>query len=80
MSLSDLVRLVLAQQFGLVGFLVGLQVLSVLSDDGPGPHVTDASDVDLHDAVEGIPPPGGENKYTSKTIKKRFSRKVKTLT
>lgn len=77
MSLSVLVRLVLAQQFGLVGFLVGLQVLSVLSDDGPGPHVTDASDMDLHDAVEGIPPPGGEHKYTSKPSKRDFHARSK---
>lgn len=60
------VRLVLAQQFGLVGSLVGLQVLSVLSDVGPRPHVSEASDVDLQDAVEGVPPPGRgtENKST----------------
>lgn len=68
MSLNVLAWLVLAQQFGLVGALVGFQVLSVLSDAGPGPHVSRASDVDLQDAVEAVPPPGAgtENKHTSK--------------
>lgn len=72
MSLDVLVRLVLAQQLGLVGGLVGLQVLSVLSDVGPGPHVTDASHLDLHDAVEGVPPPSRENKHTPKPSNRHF--------
>lgn len=79
LSLSVQVWLVLAQQFSLVGFLVGLQVLSVMPDVGPGPHATDTSDANLHDAVKGIPPPGGESKCTTKPSK-RFSHKVKTLT
>lgn len=29
----------------------------MLLDAGPGPHVTAASNVDLHDAVKGVPPP-----------------------
>lgn len=57
-SLSVLVWFVLTQQLGFVGSPVGLQVFSVLSDVGPGPHVIDASNVDLQDAVEGISPPG----------------------
>lgn len=61
MSLDLQVGLALAQQLGLVGRLVGLQVLSVLSDVGPGPHVAEASDVDLQDAVEGVPPPEDTN-------------------
>ena len=66
MSLCVLVWFVLTQQFGLVGGPVCLQVLSVLSDVRPGPHVTEASDVDLHDAVEGVLPPGKDtqNIYT----------------
>lgn len=52
--LADFVR---ADQLGSVHCLVGLQVLSVLSDVGPGPHATDASDVDVHDRVESIMPP-----------------------
>lgn len=76
-SLCVLVRLVLAQQLGLVGRLVGLQVLSVLSNVGPGPHAPEASDVDLQDAVDGIPPPGrgAENKHTPKMseVKNRFT-------
>lgn len=59
-----LVRLV-AGQFGLVGLLVCLQILSMLSDVGPGPHATDALDVDLHDAVERVLPPAGR-KHTLK--------------
>lgn len=52
-----LLVLLVAGQFGLVGFLVSLQVLPMLSDVGPGPHVADAFDVDLHDAVERVLPP-----------------------
>lgn len=48
---------VLIQQSGLVGRLVGLQVLTVLLDDGPGPHLIAAPDVNFQDAVEAVPPP-----------------------
>lgn len=44
----------------------------MLSDVGPGPHVTDTSDLDLHDAVEGVPPPGRENKHTPKQSNRDF--------
>lgn len=59
----EIVLLVLlaACKFGLVGLLVGPQVLSVPSDVGPGPHAADAFDVDLHDAVEGVLPPARGN-------------------
>lgn len=46
-----------ADKLGLVCGPVGLQIVSVLSDVGPGPHATDASDVDIHDSIEGIMPP-----------------------
>lgn len=55
--LCVLVHFARADQFGLIGGPVGLQVLSVLSDVGPGPHAADASDVDIHDPVEGVTPP-----------------------
>lgn len=56
----NLLVLLVAGQFGLVGLLVGLQVLSMLPDVGPGPHAADTLDVDLHDAVERVLPPVGE--------------------
>lgn len=56
-----LLVLLVAGQFGLVGLLVGLQVLPMLSDVGPRPHAADTLDVDLHDAVERVLPPAGGN-------------------
>lgn len=61
--LCVLVHFAGADKFGLVCCLVGFKVLSMLSDVGPGPHATDASDVDIHDTIEGIMPPF-KNKYT----------------
>lgn len=55
----------LADQLGLVDGPVGLQVLSVLSDVGPGPHAADASDVDGHDTIECIMPPCKQTKTLS---------------
>lgn len=62
-------RLALTQQFGLVGSLVGLQVLPMQSDVGPGPHVAAASDVDLKDTVEAIPPPDRSTQIKPRTVK-----------
>ena len=66
MAFSVQAQLALTQQFGLVGGLVGLQVLPMLSDVAPGPHVAATPDVDLQDTVEAVPPPdrGTENKPT----------------
>lgn len=55
--LCVLVHFARADKFGLIRSPVGLQISSVLSDVGPGPHATDASDVDIHDSIEGITPP-----------------------
>lgn len=55
---------ILAQQFGLVGVLVSLEVLPVPLDVGPGPHLNATLNVDLHDAVEAVPPPGRSRKVT----------------
>lgn len=55
--LCVLVHFARADQLGPIGGPVGLDVLPVLSDVGPGPHAADASDVDIHDSTEGIAPP-----------------------
>ena len=62
-----LAHLGLGQQLGPVRGPVNLQVLPVLSDVGPRPHAAEAPDVDLQDAVGGVPPPDedGENKVSS---------------
>lgn len=65
--------LVLAQQLALVGSLVDLQALPVLLNLGPGPHVAEASDVDLHDAVESVSPPEGSRRPQCKWSGPGFS-------
>lgn len=62
--LCVLVHFARADKFGLVRCPVGFKVLSVLPDVGPGPHETDASDVDVRDSVEGIMPPFKKQKQT----------------
>lgn len=66
MSLCFLAALAWVQKSCLVGHFVGLQVLPVAPDVGPGPHGGQASYMDLQDAVEGVPPPeqGKEIKHT----------------
>lgn len=63
--LGVLVHFARAHELRLVRGPVGLEVLSVPSDVGPGPHATDASDVDIHDSIEGIMPPFRETRAKS---------------
>lgn len=66
--LCVLVHFAGADKFGLVRCPVGFKVLSVPSDVGPGPHATDASDVDIRDSVEGIMPPFKKQKHRQQIL------------